>query len=112
MQMQHDHLEKQWKERYDKSQLSILLLTDSINLLSSIKSSTDCNLKIQEFISKIPEYDALAEDITDVKQILNEICSDGRDIRSALAGLNYLHDVAYSKAKSMVLLHKNFNCYF
>ena len=112
MQIQHNTLKEQWKERYDKSPLSILLLKDSINLLRSIESSTGCNVKIQEFISKIPEYDALVEDIADVKQILNEICSDGRDINSALAGLNYLHDVACSKAKSMLFIHEQFNCFF
>lgn len=110
--MNHNPLKEQWKERYDKSQLSILLLTDSINLLGSIESSTCCSVKIREFISRIPEYDALVEDIADVKQILNEICSDGRDINSALAGLNYLYDVACSKAKSMLFIREQFNCFF
>lgn len=106
-----EQLKEQFMERYNQLKGSELLLDASINLLYSINSE-ECPIGIDEFISKIPEYNAFSEDINAVKDILKEVSSNEREFKVALAELNYLYDVACYRQERMCLMSQEFKCYF
>ena len=105
-------LKEKFLERYNQLKASEHLLDDSINLLYSINSEEDCTIGIEEFISKISEYNAYSGDADAVKRILQEVSANQREFQVALAELNYLYDVACYKQERMWLMHQEFKCYF
>lgn len=106
-----EQLKEQFMERYNQLKGSELLLDASINLLYSINSE-ECPIGIDEFISKIPEYNAFSEDVNAVKHILEEVSANQREFKVALAELNYLYDVACYRQERMCLMSQEFKCYF
>jgi len=107
-----EQLKEQFMERYNQLKASELLLDASINLIYSINSEEQCTIGIEEFISKIPEYNAYSEDANLVKQILQEVSANEREFKVALAELNYLYDVACYRQERMCLMSQEFKCYF
>ena len=107
-----ENLKEKFIERYNQLKASELLLDASINLLRSINSEEACTILIQDFISRIPEYNAYSDDMNTVKRVLLEVSTNQRDFNVALAELNYLYDVACYKQERMCLMSQEFKCYF
>lgn len=107
-----ENLKEKFFERYYQLKQSELMLIDSINLLNSINSECISTTKIEEFISKIPEYTAYADDVEAVKRIFEQVSTNEIEFIVALAELNHLHDMACSKSDNMLLISDIFQCYF
>ena len=107
-----EQLKEQFMERYNQLKASELLIDASINLIYSIRSDEGPIIGIDEFISKIPEYNAYSEDANSVKQILQEVKECERELNVALAELNYLYDVSCYRQERVCLMSQEFKCYF
>ena len=111
-----ENLKEKFFERYYQLKQSELMLIDSINLLNSInpdvEGKSDCTIEFEEFISKISEYKAYAEDVEAVNRIFQQVSTNEIEFIVALAELNHLHDMACSKAQNMLLINDIFKCYF
>lgn len=104
-------LKKQFMERYEKLEVTELLVNDCIILLNAVNSISDFH-NVQEFITKISGYDIHSEDLETIKQILQEVCDQEIEAKVALAHLNYLYDVTCYKRSRLMLMSEIFECFF
>lgn len=108
----NEHLKNRFMERYTKVKAAESFIEDSIKIINTINSESDCKKVVDDFLSTAPKYEVDDEDLNVVKQILHEFVSNEITQNETLAYLNYIYDVKLFKAEHLWLIQDIFKCYF
>ena len=106
------HFKKRFMERYAKVKAAESLIEDSIKMINTINSESDCAKIVEDFLSTVSKYEVNVEDLNVVKQILHEFVSNEMTHNETLAYLNYIYDVTLFKAEQIWFIKDIFKCYF
>ena len=108
----NEHLKNRFIERYAKVKAAESLIEDSIKMINTINSESDCTKVVEDFLSTVSKYEVNDEDLNAVKQILHEFVSNEITQNETLAYLNYIYDVKLFKAEHLWFIQDIFKCYF
>ncbi len=104
--------EKRFMECYLKLKAAERLFEDTITMFENINSEADYTKIIDDFLSTTSRYDVNAEDLNEVKQVLQKFISNELSQNETLAYLNYIYDVTLFKAQQLWFIQDIFKCYF
>lgn len=108
----NEYLKNRFMDRYTKMKATESLFLDSIKVLNTINCEVNNTKVVKDFLSTVSKYDVNAEELNEVKQILDELISNKISQNEALAYLNYLYDITCFKSKHLLFTQDVFNCYF
>ena len=78
----NEHLKNRFIERYAQVKAAEPLIEDSIKMLKTINSESDCKKVVDDFLLTVSKYEVDDEDLNAVKQILHEFVSN--EIKDAI----------------------------